>query len=181
MFYFFPQSSSSAHSQLPDDNPSQRFHWSTLWSVERRVFILWVLRCYPLYSLWRCGGTGLGLVGYTTVHTYIPGVEEDVLPVQPGTVGQAHLHHGHPYHPVWGGAQLAHKGQQVVPVICVKTCESFAIEILMLKTPSFDNSFDLPTLLLQLILQHPDVPLHSQQLQSLASLYSWCPQTRKSY
>ena len=105
-----------------------------------------------MYGLRRGGGGGLCLVGYTTAHTNIPGVEEYVCPGSPGAVSQAHLQHGHPHHPVWGGAQLAHKGHQVAFIVCFKAGEGLAIKIRMPETTRLNDSFDFLAFVFQLFL-----------------------------
>ena len=151
------------------------------------------------YLYWLVGLTGLirRLVGDPVIHPGVPGVEVELLVVQPGAVGEAHLQGGDPDYPVRRGSQHAHHGDQVVPGqdhlgqesgpchrsnlpgVCPEYGECLPVDVRVPESPRLDDRPDVTTLGLQFGLQNSRRAPLGHLRQSLAGHASGLPHSRK--
>ena len=73
-----------------------------------------------LYGLIWCTWLVRRLVGHPVIHPRVPGIEVELLVVQPGTVGETHLQGGDSNNPVWRRTQHADHRDQVMSDYCKK-------------------------------------------------------------
>ena len=100
------------------------------------------------------GNSGIrGLVADAIVHPGIPGIQGDLLLLQPGAVGHAQLQGRDAHDPVRGGAQHAHERDEVVLGVGPEDGEGLALDVGVPETSRLDDRPDVTAARLQLALQ----------------------------
>ena len=94
-----------------------------------------------------------GLVADAIVHPGIPGIQGDLLLLQPGAVGHAQLQGRDAHDPVRGGAQHAHEGDEVVLRVGPEDGEGLALDVGVPEPSRLDDRPDVTAARLQLALQ----------------------------
>ena len=109
---------------------------------------------YVVSNLPEGGNSGIrGLVADAIVHPGIPGIQGDLLLLQPGAVGHAQLQGRDAHDPVRGGAQHAHEGDEVVLGVGPEDGEGLSLDVGVPETSRLDDRPDVTAARLQLALQ----------------------------
>ena len=87
------------------------------------------------------------------VHPGIPGIQGDLLLLQPGAVGHAQLQGRDAHDPIRRRAQHAHKGDEVVLGVGPEDGEGLSLDVGVPETSRLDDRPDVTAARLQLALQ----------------------------